>query len=284
LEENQTENHNPNGHRISYRILNHIPDDPPREIDVLATQEELETLGVQGYLVREGMFQGAELAKLRNALDKLENEERAEIAQKGDRQFGGIFLRYMMDKDETFFDFMKFQPFLSVARALMGPQIQMSISARISYPGPENQETIWHQHLRFIPKPLPLWFTRPHGMDVLVYLDDVDDANGPLCVMPGSYNWLHDEPPGNCFDDLPGQVKLYPKAGTAVFLHSNLWHRAMPTKPEGTKRRLLLFGYTPTWLKVGKVSGNPPADGLTFPLRKNGDKETMELLGLEGYM
>jgi hypothetical protein len=32
------------------------------------------------------------------------------------------------------------------------------------------------------------------------------------------------------------------------------------------------------------VSGNPPADGLTFPLRKNGDKETMELLGLEGYM
>jgi ectoine hydroxylase-related dioxygenase (phytanoyl-CoA dioxygenase family) len=282
--EDQTKKNDSKGYQISYRILNHLPDDPPREIDVFATQQEVLELANQGYMVRERMFQGEELEKLRTAMDKLEAQERERIGLSRDREFGGLFLRYMMDKEETFFNFLEFQPFLSIARALMGPQIQMGMSARITYPGPENQETIWHQHLRYIPKPLPLWFTRPHGMDVLVYLDDVDDANGPLCVMPGSHNRLQEEPPGNCFHDLPGQLKLFPKAGTAVFLHSNLWHRAMPTTPEGSKRRLLLIGYTPTWLKVGKVYGDAPTDGLTFPLRENGDQETRELLGLDGYM
>lgn len=272
---------------IQYDILNMQPDDPPREVTVLATPEEIGGMVERGYMLRDRVVRGEHLKQLRDALDRLEAKE-YNVTGSGEglntkRNFGGLFLRYLMDKDEAFLNLMKFPPFLSVARALMGPQVQMSMSARISYPGPENQETIWHQHLRYIPKPLPPWFLRPHCMDILLYLDDVTDANGPLCVVPGTHERIQEEPPIDYYGELPGQKVLRPSAGSAVFLHANLWHRAMPTTLEGSKRRLLIISYYPTWLKRG-LYGVQPADGLTKPLEQQGDAETLELLGKTGYM
>ncbi|TVY07511.1 phytanoyl-CoA dioxygenase family protein [Paenibacillus cremeus] len=271
------------GHRISYEILNMKPDEPKREIEVLATQEELTHLIKQGYLIKEDLFSGTGLEELRSALDRLEAKEKDDVGVNTMGNFGGLFLRYLMDKDETFLKFLQFQPLLSIARAMLGPQVQMGMSARISYPGPENQETIWHQHLRYIPKPLPPWFIRPHCLDVLLYLDDVTDANGPLCVVPGSHERIQEEPPAEYFGEMQGSIVLRPKAGTAVLQHANLWHRAMPTTSEGSKRRLLILSYYPTWLKRG-LYGVQPADGLTKPLEKQDNEEILELLGKTGYM
>ncbi|TDF94835.1 phytanoyl-CoA dioxygenase family protein [Paenibacillus piri] len=274
-------------HTLRYEILNMRPDEPPREVEVHASADEIRQLVDQGYLVRERAFAGEQLEALRDALDRLEAKER-HIVGHGEglntkSNFGGLFLRYLMDKDETFLQLLKFHPFLSIARAVMGPQLQMGMSARISYPGPENQETIWHQHLRYIPKPKPPWLLRPHCLDVLVYLDDVTDANGPLCVVPGSHERIQEEPPVEYYGDLPGQLVLRPSAGSAVMLHANLWHRARPTTEAGTKRRLLIISYYPTWLKRGYY-GVQPENGLTKPLEQSGDEETLELLGKSGYM
>jgi ectoine hydroxylase-related dioxygenase (phytanoyl-CoA dioxygenase family) len=274
-------------HTIHYDILNQRPGDPQRKVEVHASPEEINRFAEEGYLIREKVFSGESLQRLRDALDRLEERE-WQIKGPGEglstsRDFGGLFLRYLMDKDPVFLDLLKFQPFLSVARAMMGPQLQMGMSARISYPNMENQETRWHQHLRYIPKPLPPWFIQPHCMDVLLYLDDVNDANGPLCVVPGSHRRLQEEPPVDLFGDLPDQIVLRPSAGTAVLAHANLWHRAMPTTTQGTKRRLILIAYYPTWLKRSHY-GIRPTDGLTASLRQNGDPETLELLGETGYM
>lgn len=119
-------------------------------------------------------------------------------------------------------------------------------------------------------------------MDVLVYLDDLDDATGPLCVVPGSHDWLDEEPPAETFGDLRGQEVLRLSAGSAVLLHSNVWHRARPTTPDGIKRRILIMTYTPTWLRPAPY-GRRPGDGLTGPLAESGDEELRELLGLGGY-
>jgi ectoine hydroxylase-related dioxygenase (phytanoyl-CoA dioxygenase family) len=40
-------------------------------------------------------------------------------------------------------------------------------------------------------------------MDVLLYLDDVTEVNGPLCIVPGSYRRNQEELPPNYFGDLP---------------------------------------------------------------------------------
>ena len=63
-------------HKLHYEMMNRF--DPSGEtgesweVDVHATSEELQTFTETGYLIREGLFQGEALEKLRDALDRLE--------------------------------------------------------------------------------------------------------------------------------------------------------------------------------------------------------------------
>jgi len=56
-------------HRLTFRIRNHDLKDPVRTVDVLATPEEIRQIVEKGYLVREKMFTGEGLERLRRALD-----------------------------------------------------------------------------------------------------------------------------------------------------------------------------------------------------------------------
>ena len=274
------------GHTLTFRLRNHDLADPVRRVDVLATPEEIQNFVRDGYMVRERMIQGEHLQQLGDALDEVAAREQEAVGISTSRRFGGLFLRHLMDKHEAFLSLLKFPPTLSIARAVFGPQVQMrGLSARISYPGEPNQETHWHFHQRLIPDPLPPFFSRPQTIDCLIYLDDADDKNGPLCVVPGSHQWIETDLPGNDFSDKPGQVTLRLPAGSCVFSHGALWHRAMPTRPDGTVRRLLLLGYGPTWMKPS-IYGVKPENGLTARLLADPDcdEETRELLGVAGYM
>ena len=270
---------------IDYKVFNQRPNDPPRHVEVLATAEELRGLVECGFLVREGLYAGETLQRVQAAMDRVEAAERAMRGpgegRSTSREYGGLFLRYLMDKDPVSLAMLRFQPTLCVARAMLGPLVQIrGMTARITYPDQPNQETHWHQHLRVVSNPMPPWFSRPHGLDVLVYLDDLDDATGPLCVLPGSHRRLDAEPAPHLYEDLPGQEVFHFTAGDAVLMHSNLWHRARPTTARGHKRRLLLYSYAPTWLRAAPY-GTTPEHGRTQALLASADEET--LLGLGGY-
>ena len=116
-------------------------------------------------------------------------------------------------------------------------------------------------------------------IDNLIYLDDLDDATGPLCVVPGSHERIHAALPADDFSELPGQVVLRVPAGSCITACANLWHRALPTRPDGRMRRLLILGYSPTWMK----QIDRPGEGLTAGLLENADRETRELLGRTGW-
>ncbi len=272
-------------HTINYRILNSDFKDPNREVEVYASPEEIGQFGADGYLVRERLFQGEELERLRAALDEVAARERGEQTVTG-KAFGGLFLRHLMDKHAAFLDLLRFAPTLSVARATLGPQVQVrGLSARITYPGEPNQETQWHFHQRVVPQPVPPFFSPPQTVDALIYLDDANDANGPFCVVPGSHRRLNENIEALDFADKPGQVTLRVPAGSVIFAHGSVWHRGMPTTPGGTVRRLLILGYGPTWMKPS-IYGQKPENGLTAQLLANPatDHETRELLGMGGYM
>ncbi len=275
-------------HTLTYRLRNHDLKDPTRQVEVHATPEEVCRFAEEGYLVRERLLQGEQLERLRVALDEVSAAE-SSVWGPGEglstsRRFGGVFLRHLMDKHAAFLDLLKFQPTLSVARAMLGPQVQVrGLSARISYPDQENQETHWHFHQRLIPDPLPPFFSRPQTIDALIYLDDADDLNGPLCVVPGSHQQINEDLPAEEYGDKPEQVVLRLPAGSCVMCHGALWHRALPTRPEGTVRRLLLLGYGPSWMKPS-IYGTQPENGLTARLLEDADEETRELLGVSGYM
>lgn len=275
----------PGRHTLTYRIRDSHRGYPVRNVEVLATPDEIQTFARDGYLVRERLLPMAEVERLRTALDDCAARD-GHIERSGGKAFGGIFLRHLMDKDAAFLDFLQFPPTLSVARALFGPSVQMrGFTARICYPDDPHQETEWHFHQRVIPDPAPPLLARPLTMDVLLYLDDVTDLNGPLCVVPGSHQWTDRDLAKDDFDDKPGQVTLRLPAGSCVLAHGSLWHRALPTQPGGAIRRLLLFGYGPAWQKTS-IYGVKPPDGLTDRLLQSGavDEETRELLGVSGYM
>ncbi|GAB4455390.1 MAG: hypothetical protein OHK0029_11440 [Armatimonadaceae bacterium] len=75
---------------------------------------------------------------------------------------------------------------------------------------------------------------------------------------------------------------LQPEARDIVLVHGATWHRAMPTRPDGTIRRLLILGYGPTWMQRS-IFGEKPQNALADPLRQSDDPEIRELLGLDGY-
>jgi hypothetical protein len=267
-------------HTITYRIRNTERQDTLRTVDVHATPGEVAHLVEEGYLVREGLLAGR-LEALREGLeDVLARESGSRTAVSGPQRFSGIFLRHLMEKHPAFLDLFRFEPLLSIARAVLGPQVQVRpMTARVSSPDAVNQGTQWHFHQRVIPEPLPPFFSRPHVLDCLIYLDDVDAASGPVCVVPGSHRWIEEDLAGERFDEIPGQVTLLPRAGDCVIVHGALWHRAMPTTPAGSLRRMLIQPYAAAWLSLPSY-GVRPENGLMRPLFENPDPETKELLGI----
>lgn len=265
---------------LTYRIVNHDRTSPTRSVEVLASREEIERLKTEGYLVRERLFGPRPLEALRQALEEVSSAEMAvgrEVSTS--RRFGGLFLRHLMEKHETFLELFRFEPLLSVARAVLGPQLQVRpMTARITYPDQPNQETHWHMHQRIVPDPLPAFFCYPHVIDCLIYLDDVNRTTGALQVVPSSHLWLHRRLDPDTHTDLPGQVELELPAGSAVIIHGNLWHRALPGGPDRGVRRMLILPYAAAWLQL-PTFGDRPANGLMRRLYENADAETLELLG-----
>lgn len=254
-----------------------------RTVDVHATPEEVRYFAEQGFLVRERLFPPEHVARLKAALDEVAAREGGKKLMTGSRNYGGVFLRHLMDKHEAFLELIRFEPVISVVRAVLGPLIAIrGFSARISYPGQPNQETEWHYHHRVLTDPLPPWFMAPQQVDCLMYLDDANEANGRLCVVPGSHRVFDRDLPPESYDDRPDQVALDVPAGSVVFTHGNIWHRATPTTARGTIRRLLIYGFGPSWMKESTY-GVKPKDGLLDKLlAETTDPLIRELLGRGG--
>ena len=276
-----------NRHKIHYEVLNSRKEDESGrhwEVDVQASPQELQTFAESGYLVRESLFRDSALHRLQDALDRLEENEwkNRDMAISGKRGWGFI-PRHLMDKDEAFLELLRFQPVLSIVRAMMGPLVRLrGLSARISYPGDDRcQQTPWHRHMRVVSNPLPPWFSQPHCIDSLIYLDDLNVDTGTVAVVPGSQNWLDREPPLDTYEPIEGELEVSVKAGGGILIHGNLWHRALPTLK--AKRRMLILSYTPTWLRKSPHGGPQPKEGLTKPFLEEADFEAQMLLGVGGY-
>lgn len=273
-------------HQRAYRIRNaNVHKDPPRLVDVHATPEEVRFLEEEGYLIRPSLITGELLERLRQAADELEAEALKHTDPTAGLNFGGLFIRNLIDRHPVFLEtLLKFEPLLSVARAVIGPQVQIHASVlRVAYPHLENQAVEWHFHQRVVPDPEPAFFLRPVVVDNLIYLDDLTDESGPLVVLPRSHLRNDDLMSGD-LSPKPGEVKVLVPAGSVVTSHSSLWHRAIAPLPTGGKRRLLILGYSPVWLKqIDRPSVVGCGGGLTDSLKQTKDPETRELLGLSGF-
>jgi hypothetical protein len=268
-----------------YTILNHRPaDETRRTIQVEATEEQLSQLTSEGYLIRPALIPPDLLDRLRTAANDLEAiylpKDKSSLSS---ASFGGLFVRNIIDLHPTFQELIHFAPLTSLARAVLGPQIQVHGSVlRVSYPEKPEQAVEWHFHQRVVPEPKPPFFSRPEVIDHLIYLDDLTPETGPLVVLPGTHRDDRALPAGD-HADKPGQVVITAPAGTVVSAPASLWHRAMGGTPAGHKRRLVIIGHSPVWMKQIDRPSAGQGHGLTDKLVPGATSELRELLGLEGY-
>ena len=124
----------PGRHHLTFRVRDHAKGFPTREVEVLATENEIKRLVTDGYLVRERLLPMSEIERLRAALDQTVARDQ-HLETRGGRAFGGIFIRHLMDKHPAFLEFLKFAPTLSVARTVFGPYVQIrGFTGRVCYP------------------------------------------------------------------------------------------------------------------------------------------------------
>jgi phytanoyl-CoA dioxygenase PhyH len=266
-------------HVIEYRILDTKRGLPQRRVAVHATAGEIKHLAEDGFLVLSGLLSKGQVSQFRRALaEVLQREAKGQPTTDG--CFGSPYLRHLIDKHALFLKLFKLRSTLSIARAVLGPQVKFEeITARVTNIGVQSPVTPWHIHLRVVPEPLPPFFAYPHGVDCLLYLDDINDDSGAICLLPGSHRRPNETHPANDFDDKPGQQQISLSAGDCLLVHPNLWHRVLPPRKTSGIRRVIIFGYFPSWMS-GEERGSPkPQVDTLAQFRKHSNSSIRELAG-----
>lgn len=266
------------GTRTDFVLNDQAAGYPTRSVHTPASRADLDQLVRDGYLVRRGLLGPEQAERLAGAVVRLAE---AEADRPGAEYLPGrnIYLRSLLDKDRVFHPLLRLEPALSTARTVLGPQVWVDLEARMNYPGQAGVAVPWHAHIPVVPHPLPPLFSYPHQIHCLVYLRRVTDAEGPLCLLPGTHTDPHTRIPLGDGDAHPGEVRLYFEPGDAVLIHANLWHRSVPSAHDADARILLLLGYVPAWIKGETGRGLGARSRLSDELRADGQADTDELLG-----
>jgi ectoine hydroxylase-related dioxygenase (phytanoyl-CoA dioxygenase family) len=265
--------------RTAFVINDQVKGYPTRTVATTATQADIQGFIKDGYLVRRNLLDPRLAAEMAAAVTSI---ARAEAVEPGSEQIPGktIYMRALLDKDSIFHQLLRFEPALSLARTLLGPQVWVDLEARMNYPGEASVAVPWHGHVPVIPAPLPPLFCYPHQVQFLIYLDRITEREGALCLLPGSHARSDIQIPFGDSKRKDGQVELLFEPGDAVLIHANMWHQTVPSRENAGPRRLLLLGYVPSWIRSdGFQTGVRPEKPLTRDLASSADEETRELLG-----
>jgi ectoine hydroxylase len=150
------------------------------------TQEQLQRFEQDGFLILPQLFSAAEVDVLRGAMDRVFGEDSpANIREKHSqvvRTAMGLHQR-----DETFAKLVRHPRFVEPAQQIAGPDLyiqQVKINVKEAFTGELwqwHQDFSTHHHDDGVPAPLAL--------NLHVFLDDVNEFNGPLYFVRGSHRF-----------------------------------------------------------------------------------------------
>ena len=145
---------------------------------------------------------------------------------------------------DAFRRFAESPEILDAVEQLVGGDILLHYSKLNMKPAELGSVVEWHQDLSFYP------LTNPDSLAVLIYLDDADENNGCLKVLPGRHrgplmDHTRDGVFQGCIDgevDESGVENMVGKAGTAIFMHAMTPHASARNLGK-TPRRTLIVSY-----------------------------------------
>ena len=212
-----------------------------------------------GYLVIPNALGKDELARLLEAVDRLDERERGRLElARGDMMSRFSVIRF----DPAFLELVSWVRTFPKVWGILGWNIQLYISHLVVYPpetwgGQQCRAPVWHQDsgrpVLELERPAPrlsvkvaYWLTDTHG-----------GGRGAMEVIPGSHRL--DAPPLECDDpEWDGRFLLEASPGDAVIFDRRLWHRHGKNTSDAV-RKALFFGYSYRWLRALDYSAMPEA-------------------------
>jgi len=223
------------------------------------SDHQIDSYRRDGYLVLPGFFSSDEMGEVDKAIREvtdralaggdyskiLELEPGAEDGERVPRRIYRPFERH-----ETFHRIGSGPRLLDCLAALIGPDIAYQYSKINMKPARLGSVVEWHQDMSYYPA------TNDDMLAVLVYIDDANEENGCLQVLPRHHTHFFDhtrpdgEFAGMITEDLTGDRFGKPhalpgKAGSIIFLHCVTPHSSLPNRSDRS-RRTLIYGYKAT--------------------------------------
>ncbi len=220
--------------------------DAKKWLQYCATEAQLRQFNDEGYLIVEDALSPDLLARLNDAVDRVESREREAKGLKSNALLGKF--RTVVE-DDAFLELLDNPKTFPLLWDILGWNIQLYISHLIVYPPEKKKREIhpggWHQDGG---RPVPE-MERPHprlSLKISYWLSDVDTPeHGAMEIVPRSHKL--DTKPEGCDAD-KGVMPVCIKAGTAVLFDRRMWHRR-GINTSAVTRRVLFFGYSYRWLR-----------------------------------
>jgi len=199
-------------------------------------------LRTKGYAVFEDLLSAEEAARLRAIIMEVISEieppkfyspDTVMLDERSGISSSGVFIHKLFYRRPETRALMLRAPIVQTLGALLGESAHLEeTGAMVS--NAERPFFPWHTHIDGIDEGVRLraneWprIERPERVLTLLYLDDIDDARGPLYVVPRAIGEPN-EPLGSEHDlEWPGRIEITPRAGTMVALEQCTWHCARP--------------------------------------------------------
>lgn len=223
----------------------------------MITEQDVAFYREQGYLVVDNVLSATEVDALRSDLQRMvaaagsvtENNDIYDLEDSHTAENPRVrrikFPHTVMPSVESV---MRHPELVSVLTRLIGPGVRFQTSKLNMKSAGFGAAVEWHQDWAFYPH------TNDDLLAVGILLDDVEDINGPMQVIPGSHKGeIIDHHAGGCFCgaidpascsvDFDSAVALKGSAGAMTFHHARTIHGSALNRSERS-RNLLLFQFT----------------------------------------
>jgi ectoine hydroxylase len=150
------------------------------------TDKQLQSYEDDGFLILPGLFSGAEVAVLREAMERVFKQDSPGNIREKKSQVVRMAMG-LSQRDEVFAKLARHPRIIEPAQQIAGPQLylqQSKINVKAAFDGEAWQ---WHQDFSThhvddgVPKPLAL--------NLHVFIDEVNEFNGPLYFIRGSHRF-----------------------------------------------------------------------------------------------
>ena len=238
-------------------------------------EQHLEEFKTIGFTLFPKMLDDEWVAQMRAAF-----EEIADRIPNPDGSRSATFVDVLEHKPDLVLSAMSNPRLLDFAEMIVGPHVQLeSITYRRTAPQPADTKPVlgFHRDM-FAEFPQEGVYHRPLLFNALSYLQDLDDQNGPLRILPGTHMKAMSLKPEERTQPHRDEVILYPQAGDIAVFHNAMLHSGTANYSDD-HRYLFFLTMNHSWLKHRANYTGPVSESVKARARHTGNRRLLRLLG-----